>query len=87
MKKKDIFWTREYMDRIKYEVKMSKTTEKIEKYAVLYEEAVEEFDAQARRTIILLNLLPSIKGVHAVSFGAEKLVTWALFATETLSFS
>ncbi|VDN39239.1 unnamed protein product [Gongylonema pulchrum] len=59
---------RKHMDRMKHEVKVSKTTEKIEKYAVLYEQAVEEFDAQARRTIILLNQLPNIKNEHTVSF-------------------
>ncbi|KAM3723024.1 Endophilin-B1 [Dirofilaria immitis] len=55
---------RTHMDRMKYEVKTSNTTEKIEKYAVLYEQAVEEFDAQACRTIILLNQLPKIQMVH-----------------------
>ncbi|VDN07672.1 unnamed protein product [Thelazia callipaeda] len=59
---------REHMDNMKHEVKTSKTTEKIEKYAILYEQAVEEFDVQARRTIILLNQLPTIKAVHLVKF-------------------
>uniref|UniRef100_A0A915PRM0 BAR domain-containing protein n=1 Tax=Setaria digitata TaxID=48799 RepID=A0A915PRM0_9BILA len=55
---------REHMDRTKHEVKIANTTEKIEKCAILYEQAVEEFDAQARRTIILLNQLPKIKMAH-----------------------
>uniref|UniRef100_A0A0R3RWI5 BAR domain-containing protein n=1 Tax=Elaeophora elaphi TaxID=1147741 RepID=A0A0R3RWI5_9BILA len=54
------------MDRMKHEVKIANTTEKIEKYAVLYEQAVEEFDAQAQRTIILLNELSKIKMIHLV---------------------
>ncbi|VDK88584.1 unnamed protein product [Onchocerca ochengi] len=57
---------RTHMDRMKYEVKISNTTEKVEKYATLYEQAVEEFDGQAHRTIILLNQLPKIKTVHLV---------------------
>ncbi|CAG9531783.1 unnamed protein product [Cercopithifilaria johnstoni] len=54
------------MDRMKHEVKIANTTEKIEKYAILYEQAVEEFDGQAQRTIILLNELPKIKTIHLV---------------------
>lgn len=54
------------MDHIKHEVKMSKTTEKIEKYATLYEQAVGDFDAQANRVLIKLNQLPSIKLAHEV---------------------
>uniref|UniRef100_A0AAF5PNY8 BAR domain-containing protein n=1 Tax=Wuchereria bancrofti TaxID=6293 RepID=A0AAF5PNY8_WUCBA len=56
--------TRADMDRMKHEVKIANTTEKIEKYAILYEQAVEEFDGQARRTIVLLNQLPKIKTIH-----------------------
>lgn len=51
---------------MKYEVKVANTTEKIEKYAILYEQAVEEFDGQAQRTIVLLNGLPKIKTIHLV---------------------
>ncbi|EFO24216.2 hypothetical protein LOAG_04266 [Loa loa] len=54
------------MDLMKQEVKEANTTEKIEKYAILYEQAVEEFDGQARRTIVLLNQLPKIKTIHLV---------------------
>uniref|UniRef100_A0A914ZXN9 BAR domain-containing protein n=1 Tax=Parascaris univalens TaxID=6257 RepID=A0A914ZXN9_PARUN len=53
--------SRNHMDHIKHEVKMSKTTEKIEKYATLYEQAVSDFDAQANRVLIKLNQLPKIK--------------------------
>ncbi|VBB32569.1 unnamed protein product [Acanthocheilonema viteae] len=54
------------MDCMKHEVKVANTTEKIEKYAILYEQAVEEFDGQAQRTIVLLNELPKIKTIHLV---------------------
>ncbi|VDM37323.1 unnamed protein product [Toxocara canis] len=60
--------TRDHMDRIKHEVKMSKTTEKIEKYAILYEQAVGDFDAQANRVLVVLNQLPAIKLTHEVIF-------------------
>lgn len=54
------------MDEVKQEVILANTTEKIEKYAILYEQAVEEFDGQASRTIVLLNQLPKIKAIHLV---------------------
>ncbi|MFH4973873.1 hypothetical protein AB6A40_000582 [Gnathostoma spinigerum] len=52
------------MDQTRHNVKMSNTTEKIEKFALLYEQAVNDFDAQARRVIELFDRLPNIKKVH-----------------------
>ncbi|TKR72782.1 hypothetical protein L596_020184 [Steinernema carpocapsae] len=55
---------RDYMDMIKHDVKTAKNTEQIEKSALLYEEAVENFNHQAKRVIDLLDKLPSIQKSH-----------------------
>uniref|UniRef100_A0AC34FA59 BAR domain-containing protein n=1 Tax=Panagrolaimus sp. ES5 TaxID=591445 RepID=A0AC34FA59_9BILA len=55
---------REHMDLMKHEVKQAKTTEQIEKKAVLYEEAVGAFDSQATKVIECLSQLPTIQQAH-----------------------
>uniref|UniRef100_A0A1I7YD17 BAR domain-containing protein n=1 Tax=Steinernema glaseri TaxID=37863 RepID=A0A1I7YD17_9BILA len=56
---------RDHMDMIKHDVKTAKNTEQIEKSALLYEEAVQNFDEQAKRAIELLDALPKVQQVHA----------------------
>uniref|UniRef100_A0A7E4VZU7 BAR domain-containing protein n=1 Tax=Panagrellus redivivus TaxID=6233 RepID=A0A7E4VZU7_PANRE len=55
---------REHMDTMKHEVKQAKTTEQIEKKAVLYEEAVGAFDAQAAKVIEIIGTLPALQKTH-----------------------
>jgi hypothetical protein len=57
---------RTHMDNMKQKVKLAKTTEQIEKKAVLYEQAVSDFDQQAAKVINLLERLPTIKQTHQV---------------------
>lgn len=52
------------MDMMKHEVKQAKTTEQIEKKAVLYEEAVAAFDAQASKVLEALGQVPAIQQAH-----------------------
>ena len=49
---------------MKHEVKQAKTTEQIEKKAVLYEEAVAAFDAQAGKVLECLSQVPTIQQTH-----------------------
>lgn len=61
------FSIRDQMDGIKHKVKCAKSTEQIEKLAILYQQAVSEFDQQATKVLQLLNQLSSIKQVHQVA--------------------
>jgi hypothetical protein len=54
------------MDNIKQELKVAKTTEQVEKKAIIYEQAVSDFDQQAGKVINLLEQLPTIKQTHQV---------------------
>lgn len=54
------------MDEIKHKVKNAKSTVQIEKLAILYQQAVAEFDQQATKVLQLLDQLPSIKEMHQV---------------------
>ncbi|VDM72008.1 unnamed protein product [Strongylus vulgaris] len=56
---------RSAMDLAKHEVKQAKTTEQIERRAVLYQQQVEHFDEQCNKVIKLLEELPSIKTAHS----------------------
>ncbi|CAJ0600255.1 unnamed protein product [Cylicocyclus nassatus] len=53
------------MDLAKHDVKQAKTTEQIEKRAVLYQQQVEYFDEQCNKVIKLLEELPNIKATHS----------------------
>ncbi|RCN45284.1 hypothetical protein ANCCAN_08680 [Ancylostoma caninum] len=53
------------MDLAKHEVKQAKTTEQIERRAVLYQQQVEVFDEQCNKVIKLLEELPGIKTTHS----------------------
>ncbi|WKY00822.1 hypothetical protein Q1695_015111 [Nippostrongylus brasiliensis] len=53
------------MDMAKHDVKQAKTTEQIERRAVLYQQQVEVFDEQCNKLIKLLEELPSIKETHS----------------------
>uniref|UniRef100_A0A0K0DJS3 BAR domain-containing protein n=1 Tax=Angiostrongylus cantonensis TaxID=6313 RepID=A0A0K0DJS3_ANGCA len=53
------------MDLAKHEVKQAKTTEQIERRAVLYQQQVEVFDEKCNKFIKLLEELPSIKSMHS----------------------
>ncbi|KAH7728707.1 Protein F36A2.11 [Aphelenchoides avenae] len=55
---------RDHMDEIKHKVKNAKSTVQIEKLAILYQQAVAEFDQQATKVLQLLDQLPSIKEMH-----------------------
>uniref|UniRef100_A0A1I7XSF3 BAR domain-containing protein n=1 Tax=Heterorhabditis bacteriophora TaxID=37862 RepID=A0A1I7XSF3_HETBA len=53
------------MDMAKHEVKQSKSTEQIEKRAILYQQTVEIFDEHCNMVMKQLEELTSIKGNHA----------------------
>ncbi|VDM62271.1 unnamed protein product [Angiostrongylus costaricensis] len=53
------------MDLAKHEVKQAKTTEQIERRAVLYQQQVEVFDEKCNKFIKLLEELPTIKSLHS----------------------
>ncbi|KJH53121.1 hypothetical protein DICVIV_00619 [Dictyocaulus viviparus] len=56
---------RSNMDMAKHDVKQAKTTEQIERRAVLYQQQVEIFDEKCNKLMKLLEELPTIKASHS----------------------